>query len=73
MLLENGKPSEIEKSAGCVKLVRQKGKLKNYVLDLLKYPFAILLFNVSLFLFLRTKMNDGSLQLVLREINPKFY
>lgn len=53
--------------------MRQKGKLKNYVLDLLKYPFAILLFNVSLFLFLRTKMNDGSLQLVLRETNPKFY
>jgi hypothetical protein len=69
----NGRSGEI------VKRDEKKGKRSmmqswgNFVLDLLKYPFAIILFNLALYLFVRTKMTDGSLELVLRETNPKFF
>lgn len=76
-ILENGKSSEN------VKCVAKKGKRTgkktimqnwgNFVFDLLKYPFAIILFNMSLFLFVKMKMTDESLEIVLRETNPKFY
>lgn len=32
-----------------------------------------MLFNMSLFLFLKTKMNGGSLEIVFKETSPSFY
>lgn len=45
----------------------------NGLWDLLKYPLAIILFNMSLYVFLKTKMIDGKLEIVLREATPSFF
>lgn len=44
-----------------------------YALDLLKYPFALVLFNVSLYMFIKTQMLNGRFELVLKETTPSFY
>lgn len=68
-MLRNLKASEDEKNV-------LNGRCQNWrssLLDIMKYPFAIVLFNISVFMFLKMKMIDGNLELVLKEATPTFY
>lgn len=44
-----------------------------FAFDLLKYPFALVLFNVSLYMFIKTQMLNGRFEIVLKETTPSFY
>lgn len=76
MCFENGKSSEIAKTSE--KKKQKWGRksfevLGNLALDYLKYPFAILLFNLSMFMIIKMKMVNGNVEIVLKETDPTFY
>lgn len=69
MMIENGKTSAKEK-------IYWKGRLHSWrsaLFDIMKYPVAIVLFNFSIFLYIKLRMNDGNLELILRESTPRLY
>lgn len=45
----------------------------DFAFDLLKYPFALVLFNVSLYMFIKTQMLNGRFEIVLKETTPSFF
>lgn len=44
-----------------------------HILDLLKYPLAIILFNLPLYLWLKYWMLNNNLQIFFKETLPKFH
>lgn len=53
--------------------IRKSRKWQNKLIDFLKYPFAALLFNMTIFVYLKFKYSCGNFELVLREKIPSFF
>lgn len=66
----------LEKSSERLKKKSRKTTSDGWVafaVDLMKYPFALVLFNVTLYMFIKTQMLNGRFEIVLKETTPSFY